>query len=167
VTDATPEMIAAVQGALGKWGLASWACIELSGRVLTAALAVDPLRQGDTVPVDRALAEVKAERVRQTAKHGDQAHLPNGTGPKRPVFALSSAAALAEWAKERTKAASQNEGGDGTITFEHILTEEWAEAIAEDDEQRLRAELVQVAAVAVQWIEAIDRRLPDPGQDQP
>lgn len=111
------------------------------------------------------LCEVYAERQRQTAKHGDQAHLPDGTGPttwlrRLPTLYIRSARAdrLAAWAKARTKAASQNEGGDGSITFEHILTEEWAEALAEDDPARLRAELIQVAAVAVQWVEAIDRR---------
>lgn len=35
---------------------------------------------------------------------------------------------------------------------------DYAEALAESDPARLRAELVQVAAVAVCWIEAIDRR---------
>lgn len=42
--------------------------------------------------------------------------------------------------------------------WRHILDEEVAEALAETDPERLRAELVQVAAVAVQWIEALDRR---------
>lgn len=114
------------------------------------------------------LDEIAAERTRQTAKHGDQAHLPDGTGPEEwaslaelPTWSEEwrvDFADLATWAKARTKAASQNEGGDGSITFEHILTEEWAEAIAESDPALLRAELIQVAAVAVQWIQAIDRR---------
>jgi hypothetical protein len=126
----------------------------------------------DLEATDRTAAilyEIARERSRQTAKHGDQAHLPDGTGPLRYLDDLpaaldrydgycASASNLAAWAKARCKAASQNEGGDGSITFQHILTEEWAEAIAEDDPAKLRAELVQVAAVAVQWIEAIDRR---------
>lgn len=40
----------------------------------------------------------------------------------------------------------------------HILREEVAEAFAETDPVALRGELVQVAAVAVAWAEAIDRR---------
>jgi hypothetical protein len=106
------------------------------------------------------LAELAAERARQTAKHGDQSHLPDGTGPRMaaPTYGLDYRDAYAEYAKARCKAASQNEGSDGSITFEHILTNEWAEAIAESDPRALRAELVQVAAVAVQWIEAIDAR---------
>ncbi|HYF53037.1 MAG TPA: hypothetical protein VEA41_02135 [Salinarimonas sp.] len=45
------------------------------------------------------------------------------------------------------------------MTYSQILAEEVAEALAESDPMLLRAELVQVAAVAVQWVEAIDRRL--------
>ena len=113
-------------------------------------------------PVVLELAE---ERTRQTAKHGDQSHLPDGTGAalwlsmdddyiRRHGIRRDN---LAAWAKARTDAASQAHG-DGSITFEHVLTEEWAEAIAESDPDALRAELVQVAAVAVQWVEAIDLR---------
>ena len=43
-------------------------------------------------------------------------------------------------------------------TFSAILREEVGEALQEIDPVGLREELVQVAAVAVQWIEAIDRR---------
>jgi len=112
---------------------------------------------GSSSHSEAVLAEVLAERVRQIAKHGVQSHLPDGTGPQKRLVGASHAE-LEVWMKARTKAASQNEGGNGSITFEHILTEEWAEAIAEDDPVKLRAELVQVAAVAVQWIEAIDGR---------
>jgi hypothetical protein len=112
------------------------------------------------------LLELFDERQRQTAKHGDQSNLPDGTGPFAYLEGLGDVRRtegdlrmdrVAEWAKARTEAASHS-AGDGTITFEHILTEEWGEAIAESDPNLLRAELIQVAAVAVQWIEAIDAR---------
>lgn len=114
------------------------------------------------IAMTKVLGEVAEERYHQLVKHGDQTHLLNGTGP----YALGSliadgrhryAGGLARWAKARTDAASQG-AGDGAVTFEHILTEEWAEAMTESDPARLRAELMQVAAVAVQWIEAIDAR---------
>ena len=130
------------------------------------AVAEEPER-GDAL--GDVLREVQAERVRQAVKHGDQSHLPDGTGPDAILLELpayqhcADADDLARWAKARTQAASQNEGGDGSITFEHILTEEWAEAIAERDPAKLRAELIQVAAVAVQWIQAIDRRMTSSG----
>lgn len=117
------------------------------------------------IVTEKVLTEVAAERQRQTDKHGNQADLPNGTGAghwhqmdnyyiRRHGIRNDD---LAEWAKARTDQASRSQG-DGSVTFEHILTEEWAEAIAESDPCALRAELIQVAAVAVQWIEAIDRR---------
>ena len=47
---------------------------------------------------------------------------------------------------------------DQAPTFSAILREEVGEALQEIDPVGLREELVQVTAVAVQWIEAIDRR---------
>jgi len=46
------------------------------------------------------------------------------------------------------------------VTWRDILYEEVLEAYVETDWSALRAELVQVAAVAVAWIEHLDRRGP-------
>jgi len=48
---------------------------------------------------------------------------------------------------------------EGALSWDGVLLEETYEALAEADPVKLKAELVQVAAVAAQWIEAIDRRL--------
>lgn len=45
-----------------------------------------------------------------------------------------------------------------TVTWADVLAEETAEAISETDPVKLRAELVQVAAVACRWIASLDRR---------
>lgn len=45
----------------------------------------------------------------------------------------------------------------GRCTWGHILNEEACEALGESNAKGLRAELVQVAAVATAMIEAIDR----------
>ncbi len=97
------------------------------------------------------LAELAVERGRQHTQHGDQSRLPDGTGG-------THAQALAGAARSDCQAAA----AAGTVTFAHILAEEVAEALAEDTAAELRAELVQVAAVAVQWIEAIDARPVNP-----
>ncbi len=113
------------------------------------------------------LAEVARERVRQTEKHGDQSHLPDGTGPyEQPLIGNGAsplqpdgtavARWLAWWAKRETDRAARH----GAVTFRDILLEEVFEALAESDPAALRTELVQVAAVAVQWVEAIDARAP-------
>ncbi len=97
--------------------------------------------------LDLVLREVAHERVRQDEKWGEQNH-PDGTGG-------SGAQADAElW-----RNACQQASSEGRVTWGLILGEEVAEALAESDASKLRAELVQVAAVAVAWIEAIDRRM--------
>lgn len=86
--------------------------------------------------------EVHDERESQDAKWGEQNH-PDGTSDS---YALN-----AHVARENYELAEK-------LTWRHILTEEFYEALAETDPVKLRAELIQVAAVAVAWIEAIDRR---------
>jgi hypothetical protein len=101
-----------------------------------------------------------AQRGRQDTKWGEQNH-PDGTGPQ---FVNRAA-----YERIRTETAAI----DGTLTFRHVLAEEVAEAYAENDPERPRAELVQVAATAACWIQAIDRRaatrwsLPTAGQPHP
>jgi type IV pilus biogenesis protein CpaD/CtpE len=91
--------------------------------------------------------EIRDERDRQDAKWGEQNH-PDGTGPD------GNRQAMADMARELC----QRLAAIGVVTFYHILLEEVYEAMAEEDPARLRAELIQVAAVAAQWVEAIDRR---------
>ncbi len=93
------------------------------------------------------LAEVLAERERQHAKWGEQ-NLPDGThsGPWGQH--------MRDYARRDCEVAAKL----GKCTWALILNEEVKEAFAETDKARLRAELLQVAAVAVQWVEAIDRR---------
>jgi hypothetical protein len=92
------------------------------------------------------LAAISDERDAQDAKWGEQNH-PDGTGGRD---AAVMAAAL------RTQCDARHRQGRGT--FADILAEEVAEAFAEEDPGKLRTELVQVAAVAAAWVEAIDRR---------
>ena len=92
------------------------------------------------------LAEVGAERQRQDAKWGEQNH-PDGTGGGR-----SAAAAVG------ARFACQLAAKEGGLAWRHVLREEVAEAFAEIDPTALRAVLIQVAAVAVAWVESIDRR---------
>lgn len=95
----------------------------------------------------KVASDVSAERERQHEKWGEQ-NLPDGTGYGQPnCFDLESA--REEF--ERALAADR-------LTYEHVLTEEYFEAVEEADPVKLRAELVQVAAVAQAWVEAIDRR---------
>lgn len=93
-----------------------------------------------------ALGEVARERILQNEKWGEQNH-PDGTG-------LPTDRSMADYFASRC----QRDATEGMTTWRGILLEEVYEALAEADPVQLRAELVQVAAVAVAWIEALDRR---------
>lgn len=113
--------------------------------VVTDGLAVGGVRPH--AGLNRILAEIAEERAAQHAQWGSQHHLPDGTGTQW--------AAAADTARMECDEAAQS----GQVTWRHILLEEVTEAFAEEGSSRLRAELVQVAAVAVQWIQAIDHRV--------
>lgn len=100
--------------------------------------------------LSKVLRQISKERDRQDAKWGEQNH-PDGTG-----FAY-----MRERARiSRRECDAAFAAGQGT--WRHVLREEYHEALACDDPAELRAELLQVAAVAAAWIQAIDRR-----KDQP
>lgn len=104
----------------------------------------------------RVLSDIIGERSRQVAQFGEQ-HWPDGTAPGLGAWGRYGA-----WEDQANEArsATQRAAAKDSLTWRHILTEEVYEAFAENDPAKLRAELIQVAAVAVAWIEAIDRRTP-------
>lgn len=107
-------------------------------------------------PTTAVLADISAERMRQDERWGVQ-NLPFGTGPlSTPLqpYASHKATLVEQTFRQRTDINTEN----GTLTFIDVLLEEVFEAAAESDPQRLRDELVQVAAVAVKTVEAIDRQ---------
>ena len=122
-------------------------------------------------PTEGVVSEIGAERKRQHAQWGPQDHA-DGTndGPAvvrslasaldRPGYneTISAPRALAKEAKWLCRNANPS-------TFTRILLEEVFEALAETNFADLRAALVQVAAVACQWIETIDRRSTAPTRD--
>ncbi|WP_233223251.1 hypothetical protein [Amycolatopsis sp. CA-128772] len=105
------------------------------------------------------LAQVAGRRREQDKVFGEQNH-PDGTGPDVTLTGLARRAADAAWAARFTTEMARAED---RLTWLHILREEVYEALAEADPQALRDELLDVAATAVVWIEAIDRRRARPG----
>jgi hypothetical protein len=113
----------------------------------------DAVAAGDRVtalavaPESIAIAgEVLHERKRQTVRWGVQT-LPDGTGHDRAIVYVNALQRM-----------NDNAAGNG-ITWARVLLEEVAEVMNEKTgSPNLRTELLQVAAVAIQWVEAIDRR---------
>lgn len=103
-------------------------------------------------PLDReaslfiALADVLRERRRQDRLH-PFVGLPDGTGSEGT-----------EHRAQEAKAWGDRLAREGTLTMADVLLEEVFEAMAETNPIRLREELVQVAAVAVKWVQLIDHR---------
>lgn len=95
------------------------------------------------------LGEVARERERQDKLWGEQNHedFPDYIGCDVPT---------ADMARRRCDARFKN----GMGTWWDIALEEVSEVAAEidNDPEELRKELVQLAAVCVAWIQAIDRR---------
>jgi hypothetical protein len=98
----------------------------------------------------RVLSDLLHERDRQDVKWGEQHH-PDGTGGEELIYMATAA-----------KRVCDKHAEDGTVTWFDILNEEFREAMAESHPKLLREELIQVAAVAIAWIEDIDSRSESP-----
>src|SRR4051812_5124597 len=108
------------------------------------------------------LSEVQAERARQDVKWGEQNHpdvdqvlmtRPGGCSPRRMAEEYEIPTA------PRAKFTTDTAASRGECTWTAIAVEELAEAVeafALGDTAAGRTELVQLAAVCVQWVQAID-----------
>jgi hypothetical protein len=100
----------------------------------------------DLAPAELVLLDVDAELERQDQLWGDQSHLPNGTSEGLRLLA------------DEFRAIADHNHKTGKLSFADILSEEFYEALSETDEEKLEIELIQVAAVASQWVKAIRTR---------
>lgn len=172
----TKEQLAAVGRLHGK---RSDAFVEAQERYIAEIEHhLDALRRVSTIHIyDKpetlaVLQEVAAERRCQHAKWGQQ-DLPD-VHPWASSASLVDSVRVEQAAKlheipeaERAKRMVDHWATKTPhLSYAAIAVEELAEAVEEGARgrtDRLRAELVQLAAVAVQWIEAIDRRK-EPGR---
>lgn len=108
----------------------------------------------------RTLADVAIERDRQDHKWGLPHDTANGTGPDIVAPGLPfTYQELRDMTQEKVDQAKD----EGTSKLSLVLLEEVFEALAESDDPALRTELIQVAAVAVKWVEIIDARTAEHG----
>ncbi|QDP44245.1 hypothetical protein KGG70_gp39 [Streptomyces phage Celia] len=103
-------------------------------------------------PTERVLAEVADERTKQDERWGEQNHpLIGGLTPKPRL--------VAEYAREENhwQEINKHRVRLGAMGWDSIAAEELFEAVSARDLAEARAEYVQLAAVAVAAVEAIDR----------
>ncbi len=93
----------------------------------------------------------RARRAKNLLKWGEQ-NWPDGT--RRTIERLA----------ERKAAQARTDAGmkDGSATYLDILQEEVAEVSCETDEAKLLAELIDVAAVTLDWADSLLRRARGP-----
>lgn len=107
---------------------------------------VDPKMSLSNAMTTEALEDVRKEVERQEGKWGEQNH-PDGTSKEKYGWMM-------ELAKLHCNKLHQEQKTDWAA----VLFEEFYEALAEENSSDLRTELIQVAAVAVSWVKALDRK---------
>jgi hypothetical protein len=146
----------------------------------------DQTNREETDMQTQALDDVAAQALWQAREYGEwNEKMPDGTGPDvrwlepvagqavseamyadltladRPMpFTAAKIEALlrTEWDFPKDGTPEQQEAAAEACSWMRILREEVAEAFAAADPERLRAELIQIAAVAVNWADTISRR---------
>jgi hypothetical protein len=100
---------------------------------------------------------VLAERREQEARYGvaNEVHL-DGTNPETRWLLPYTFDAATEIQKALRTDYEEFEEENWAPTWLHLVREEIAEAFQETDPTRLAAELVQVAALCVSWVERLD-----------
>lgn len=107
----------------------------------------------DVSETERVLKEVLKERQRQLEKWGRQTH-PDHVGPDHRMVGGKKNKAVATMLKHFNDT-YQNP------YWSLILAEEFYEAVESEQVEDLRRELIEVAAVAVAWVEDLDTRSDD------
>ena len=105
------------------------------------------------------LERVFDERVRQVAQYGDNSNLEDGTGPDSMWLSPLASNHADDIQVAFRHDYEDHEEQEGLPTWMHLIREEVAEAFQEDDPERLTAELLQVAALCVSWVEIIEKRV--------
>lgn len=100
------------------------------------------------------LADIARERFAQDVKWGKPKDVPNGTGADVELTGLT----FGEW-RDAIQRRVDRLAETHESVMSYVLLEEVFEALAEGTDDKLRAELVQVAAVAAKWIQIIDERV--------
>lgn len=116
-----------------------------------------------TSEAGNVLSDIRIERARQDTKWGPQNHPDIDPTSVGAAFAGSRGRTTRHYdipTAHQTQERCSERARTGQLSWTDILLEEVAEAVEATAQSTgaLREELVQVAAVAAAWIEAIDRR---------
>jgi hypothetical protein len=125
----------------------------MNNNVWLAAIPAEPLRR----VVDDVVREVTAADLRTGGKH-----LPDGTPEHIARMGAEKAAAQARRTADMFRRVTIGRAASGALTWWDVLRAGVYDVGADTDPATLRADLIQVAAVAMRWVQDIDR-----GPDRP
>ena len=111
--------------------------------------------------MNKIFNEITEEIKSQDAKWGEQNHPSLDQTLLNRISGCTEKRMAEEYEipnQERAKILCNIHAKRKTLTFAHIAVEELSEAICTFNESEMRKELVQLAAVIVQWVQTIDRR---------
>lgn len=116
---------------------------------------------GDLTRTDRIITEVRLERARQLERWGEQIIGDIEPGDDGRMYFRGDYAKLTRWVRARNDSRPPGERYMIPVLLEEVL--EACEARAAGDVTAYRAELIQVAALALKAVELVDiRRETDP-----
>lgn len=104
--------------------------------------------------ISKVYQEVKIERERQDKKFGESNHPSINESIPRKFRNQFYGIPTEEESRDKCESNHLNK----SVTWADILIEEVAEVVNAKDERDRREELIQVAAVALAWVESIDRK---------
>lgn len=104
------------------------------------------------------LERVFQERTRQVSTYGHNTDLEDGTGPETRWALPASSNSARDLEQMFRQDYEDYEEETGKPTWVHLVREEIAEAFQETDPALLAAELTQVAALCVSWVEKLETR---------
>ena len=136
--------------------------IDVTGMIEAMAEAVRPIKLSSIAL--EAIDEVSKAR----AKHGSNADLAYGVGPEASILGEANLAGSTNHGAEVALQALNDSGcaNGRSHTRLGILLEEAFEAASAENPAELRKELIQVAAMALDWIVDLDDRAADDDIDQ-
>jgi hypothetical protein len=124
--------------------------IEITSEEWDGVFKRPPRESGISGKLYRIFSEISRECKRQDEKWGEQNH---------PMTRSIEAPGLFRILADKKKYENQTNDSEGNAMWANILLEEVYEAFAETEPEKQREEMIQTAAVAVQIIECLNRRM--------
>ena len=106
-----------------------------------------------------AVQDVLRERQSQIRQYGLNEDLQDGTGPNTRWLGPFTGLSATDVEKDLRADYEDFEEEVGQVTWVHLLREELAEVVCEDDPEALYGEVLQLTALGLSWLEKLNSRI--------